>query len=62
MQNDTPLSPMVTIIFEGQENTVPGVCYECLMEIDGRRDVQSCIVTVKDGMVVNRQYPPREAK
>lgn len=96
MQNDTPLSPMVTIIFEGQEKTVPagisvaaavlghvnaghtsrhavdgsprapyclmGVCYECLMEIDGRRDVQSCIVTVKDGMVVNRQYPPREAK
>lgn len=96
MQNDTSLSSTVTIIFEGEEKTVPagisvasavlghahagytsrhpvdgsprapyclmGVCFECLMEIDGKRDVQSCIVTVRDGMVVNRQYPLLETE
>lgn len=29
-----------------------GVCFECLMEIDGVPDVQSCLVTVRDGMEV----------
>ena len=94
MENDTSLSPSVTIIFEGREMKVPagisvaaavlghghaghtsrhgiddsprapyclmGVCFECLMEIDGKPDVQSCLVTVRDGMVVNRQDKPRE--
>jgi predicted molibdopterin-dependent oxidoreductase YjgC len=32
-----------------------GVCYECLMEIDGEKDRQSCQVEVKEGMKVNRQ-------
>jgi len=30
-----------------------GVCFECLMEIDGVRR-QACMTTVKEGMVVNR--------
>jgi len=30
-----------------------GVCFECLMEIDGVRR-QSCMTAVKEGMVVNR--------
>lgn len=30
-----------------------GVCFECLMEIDGVRR-QACITTVKNGMVINR--------
>jgi predicted molibdopterin-dependent oxidoreductase YjgC len=94
MENDTSLSPSVTILFEGREMKVPagisvaaavlghghaghtsrhavdgttrapyclmGVCFECLMEIDGKPDVQSCLVTVRDGMVVNRQDAPRE--
>lgn len=30
-----------------------GVCFECLMEIDGVRR-QSCMTTVREGMVVNR--------
>ena len=34
-----------------------GVCFECLMEIDGEPDVQSCLVTVREGMVVRRQLP-----
>ena len=32
-----------------------GVCFECLVEIDGVPARQSCLVPVKDGMVVRRQ-------
>ena len=39
-----------------------GVCYECLMEIDGRKDQQSCQVQVKNGMKVNRQIQLVETK
>ncbi len=33
-----------------------GVCFECMMEIDGTENVQSCLVPVREGMVVKRQY------
>lgn len=33
-----------------------GVCYECMMEIDGVENVQSCLVPVREGMVIKRQY------
>lgn len=29
-----------------------GVCFECLCEVDGRRNVQSCMIEVADGMRV----------
>ena len=29
-----------------------GVCFECLAEVDGRQNVQSCMVEVADGMRV----------
>ncbi len=32
-----------------------GICYECLMEIDGVPNQQSCMVTVREGMRVWRQ-------
>ena len=32
-----------------------GICYECLMEIDGQRDQQSCQTMVKEGMKINLQ-------
>ncbi len=32
-----------------------GVCFECMLEIDNVPNVQSCLVTVKDQMIVNRQ-------
>jgi len=32
-----------------------GVCFECLVEIDGVPARQSCLVPVKDGMAVRRQ-------
>ena len=34
-----------------------GVCYECLLEIDGEQNQQSCLIPVKDGMHVRRQSP-----
>jgi len=32
-----------------------GVCFECLMEIDGIPNQQACAIQVRDGMIVNRQ-------
>lgn len=32
-----------------------GVCFECLVEIDGVANRQGCLVEVKDGMDVRRQ-------
>lgn len=32
-----------------------GVCFECLMDIDGIPNRQACMVTVADGMVINPQ-------
>ena len=32
-----------------------GVCHECLMEIDGKPYQQACLITVKEGMTVNKQ-------
>ena len=32
-----------------------GVCFDCLMEIDGQPNVQACQTAVRDGMVLRRQ-------
>jgi len=32
-----------------------GVCFECLVEIDGRPNQQACQITVRDGMMIQRQ-------
>jgi predicted molibdopterin-dependent oxidoreductase YjgC len=32
-----------------------GVCFECLVEIDGHPSRQSCLTTVRDGMEIRRQ-------
>jgi predicted molibdopterin-dependent oxidoreductase YjgC len=32
-----------------------GVCFDCLVEIDGMPSRQSCLTPVRDGMVVRRQ-------
>ncbi len=31
-----------------------GICYECLMEIDGEPNRQACLTRVRDGMKVGR--------
>jgi predicted molibdopterin-dependent oxidoreductase YjgC len=35
-----------------------GVCFECLVEIDGRSNQQACQITVRDGMIIQRQNAP----
>lgn len=37
-----------------------GVCFECLLEVDGQANVQSCLTPVRDGMRVRRQRGARE--
>ncbi len=37
-----------------------GVCFECLMVIDGMPSRQACIVRVTPGMRIERQLGPRE--
>lgn len=32
-----------------------GVCFECLLEIDGKANVQGCMTLAENGMVVRRQ-------
>lgn len=32
-----------------------GVCFDCLVTIDGRPNVQACMVEVRDGMTVSSQ-------
>jgi D-hydroxyproline dehydrogenase subunit gamma len=34
-----------------------GVCFECLVEIDGQSNQQGCLVRVRDGMRIRRQIP-----
>lgn len=37
-----------------------GVCFECLMEIDGEPNRQGCMVRVEEGMTVKRQHGARD--
>lgn len=37
-----------------------GVCFDCLVEIDGEANRQACMVEVRDGMQVRRQEFARE--
>jgi hypothetical protein len=36
-----------------------GVCFECLLEIDGEPNQQGCLVSVQEGMRINRQHGKR---
>lgn len=38
-----------------------GVCFECLVEINGRPNQQACQITVRDGMMIQRQNAPDNA-
>jgi hypothetical protein len=39
-----------------------GVCFDCLMEIDGAPNRQACLVPVADGMRINRQHGARNVE
>ncbi len=32
-----------------------GVCFDCLVEVDGTPNTQACMTLVRDGMIVKRQ-------
>jgi predicted molibdopterin-dependent oxidoreductase YjgC len=37
-----------------------GVCFDCLVEIDGEGNRQACMVVARDGMAVKRQMGARK--
>jgi predicted molibdopterin-dependent oxidoreductase YjgC len=37
-----------------------GVCFECLVEVDGVPNVQACMTSVREGMTVRRQHGARQ--
>lgn len=37
-----------------------GVCFECLMEIEGQPSRQACLVQVREGMTVRSQHGARD--
>ena len=37
-----------------------GICFDCLVEVDGTPNRQACMVQVRDGMQVRRQCGPAE--
>lgn len=39
-----------------------GLCFECLMEINGEPNQQGCLITVTEGMRINRQQGKREVR
>jgi len=36
-----------------------GVCFECLVEVDGQANCQACLIQVEDGMSIRRQRGAR---
>lgn len=38
-----------------------GVCFDCLAIVDGVASTQTCLVTVRDGMRVERQHGRRDS-
>jgi len=36
-----------------------GACFECLAEVDGVQNQQTCLLKARDGMVVRRQHGAR---
>ena len=39
-----------------------GVCYDCLVMIDGRPNQQGCMTPVRQGMNIERQHGAREVQ
>jgi hypothetical protein len=35
-----------------------GVCFECLVEVDGMPGQQACLLPLREGMQVRRRMPP----
>ena len=39
-----------------------GVCFDCLVQVDAQPNVQSCMVTVRDGMRIRLQHGARSVE
>ncbi len=39
-----------------------GVCFDCLVQVDGQPNVQACMVTVREGMRVSLQHGAAQAE
>lgn len=39
-----------------------GVCFDCLVEVDGRPNVQACMTSVAEGMQVRLQHGARRSE
>ena len=50
--SDEPRAPLCLI----------GVCFDCLVEVDGRQNVQSCMVETRSGMKVRLPTGARRAE
>ena len=51
---DTPVSDVPRAPY-----CMMGVCFDCLVEVDGLGNRQACLTPVRDGMVVRRQAGAR---
>jgi D-hydroxyproline dehydrogenase subunit gamma len=38
-----------------------GVCFDCLLQVDGQPNVQACLVTVREGLQVKLSQSPSAA-
>lgn len=59
---ETAITPLRRSTISGAPRSplcLMGVCFECLVHVDGRRNVQSCMIEVKDGMSVELAEGPR---
>ncbi|WP_082523794.1 (2Fe-2S)-binding protein [Ensifer sp. Root31] len=36
-----------------------GICFECLLRVDGQDNQRACMTTAQSGMIVERQIGPR---
>ncbi len=53
----TPESYRVSVV-SGQPRAplcMMGVCFECLIEVDGQANQQGCLISVREGMRIRRQ-------
>jgi hypothetical protein len=38
-----------------------GICFDCLLTVDGQPDQRACLVPARDGMVLETRRPPEVA-
>ena len=57
------VGPFRTSVVTGEPRApycLMGICFECLLTVDGAQNRQSCLIEVCDGMTVSRQDRARD--